>query len=190
MTLPASGAISLSQVAVELGRASTATTSLTETAVRDLAGVPSGAISLTDLYGKSAAGPVSQFGGLMSASRVPSSTAATASVTFDTDGSVTGSLGGTITSNGASGDLWYSPETASIGSSYWIRATTSSGQAPSTGTMNTWLQLSTGRVWSYTSGGGSLGTRTGTVLFEISSASGGSPVVCSGSYTFDVYNEQ
>lgn len=55
MALPASGQISLSQVAVELGRASNATTSLGESAVRSLAGVPSGAISLDNLHGKSAA---------------------------------------------------------------------------------------------------------------------------------------
>jgi hypothetical protein len=53
MTLPSSGAISLANVSVELGRSSTATTSLGETAVRTLAGVASGAISLSNLYGKS-----------------------------------------------------------------------------------------------------------------------------------------
>lgn len=52
MTLPASGAISLSQVDVELGRASTATISLGETAVRTLFGVASGAISMSNGYGK------------------------------------------------------------------------------------------------------------------------------------------
>ena len=54
MTLPASGTISMSQVSVELGRSSTATTSLGETAVRTLAGVSSGAIAMSNLYGKSA----------------------------------------------------------------------------------------------------------------------------------------
>ena len=53
MALPSSGSISLSQVAVELGRSSTATTSLDESAVRTLAGVPSGTISLSNFYGKS-----------------------------------------------------------------------------------------------------------------------------------------
>jgi hypothetical protein len=52
MALPSSGQISISQVSVELGRASTATTSLGETAVRTLAGVPSGAISMSNLWGK------------------------------------------------------------------------------------------------------------------------------------------
>lgn len=53
MALPSSGTISISQISVELGRASTATTSLGETASRTLAGVASGAISMSDFYGKS-----------------------------------------------------------------------------------------------------------------------------------------
>lgn len=54
MTLQSSGAISLSNVSVELGRGASATTSLGEAAVRGLAGVASGPISLSNLYGKSA----------------------------------------------------------------------------------------------------------------------------------------
>lgn len=53
MTLQSSGAISLANINTELGRSSTATISLGETAVRNLAGVASGAISLSNLYGKS-----------------------------------------------------------------------------------------------------------------------------------------
>lgn len=43
----------MSQVNTELGRSATATISLNESAVRSLAGVPSGAISMNDLRGKS-----------------------------------------------------------------------------------------------------------------------------------------
>lgn len=53
MTLPASGPISMSQVNTELGRASTALLSMNDSAVRNLAGVPSGAIGFNSLQGKS-----------------------------------------------------------------------------------------------------------------------------------------
>lgn len=54
MTLPV-GTISMSQVNTELGYASTATISLGDAAVRSLAGVPTGAIGMNDLQGKSSA---------------------------------------------------------------------------------------------------------------------------------------
>jgi len=52
MTLPASGSISMSQVSVELGRGPGASTSLGESTVRSLAGKASGAVSMSDLRGK------------------------------------------------------------------------------------------------------------------------------------------
>ena len=55
MALPSTGSISLSQVAVELSRPATAQTALGEAAVRNLGGLPSGAIGLINLRGKSAA---------------------------------------------------------------------------------------------------------------------------------------
>ena len=56
MTLPSAyNTITMAQVNTELGRASNAAISLTETAVRTLAGVPSGIITMHDLPGKSAA---------------------------------------------------------------------------------------------------------------------------------------
>lgn len=53
MTLPSSGAISLSNVDTELGLSSTAQISMNCTNVRTLFGVPSGAISMSNGYGKS-----------------------------------------------------------------------------------------------------------------------------------------
>jgi len=53
MTLPASGPISLSQVNTELQLSSTATISLNDASVRTLFAVPSGAISMSNGYGKS-----------------------------------------------------------------------------------------------------------------------------------------
>ena len=53
MALPSSGAISLNQVNVELGNAGTASIDMNSAAVRGLFGVASGAISMSDGYGKS-----------------------------------------------------------------------------------------------------------------------------------------
>lgn len=53
MALPSSGAISLSQVNTELGKASGAAISLNDAAVRSLFGKVSGAISMSDGHGKS-----------------------------------------------------------------------------------------------------------------------------------------
>lgn len=53
MTLPSSGAISLNDVNVELGNSGTAQISMNDAAVRGLFGVASGAISMSDGYGKS-----------------------------------------------------------------------------------------------------------------------------------------
>jgi hypothetical protein len=53
MTLPTSGAISLSQVNTELGLAANTAINLNQANVRALAGVASGAISMSNLYGKS-----------------------------------------------------------------------------------------------------------------------------------------
>lgn len=52
MTLPSTGSISLNQVNTELSRTATQNISLGESAVRSLAGVTSGAISMSNLRGK------------------------------------------------------------------------------------------------------------------------------------------
>jgi hypothetical protein len=52
MTLQASGAISISNINVELGLSATATNSLNAAAFRTLAGIASGGISMSNFYGK------------------------------------------------------------------------------------------------------------------------------------------
>jgi len=52
MTLPVSGAISFNNINVELGVSGTTTASLGQTSYRTLAGVASGAISMSNFYGK------------------------------------------------------------------------------------------------------------------------------------------
>lgn len=81
MTLPASGTIQVSEVSVEIGRAATATTSLGETAVRNLAGVASGAISMSNLHGKAAMSATGVNSNVSRNSNVTTTGTATPSVT-------------------------------------------------------------------------------------------------------------
>lgn len=62
MALPASGAISLNAINVELQKTATAQISLNDSNVRSLLAKPSGQISLSDAYGKSNAPPTTYSG--------------------------------------------------------------------------------------------------------------------------------
>jgi hypothetical protein len=79
----------MSQVNTELGYSSTATIGLNDTAVRSLAGVPSGTISMSDLWGKSS-GPTPQFnnGGEIGGT-VNNLTSYGVYIVFNTDGTIT-----------------------------------------------------------------------------------------------------
>jgi len=79
-----------------------------------------------------------------------------ASVTFGTNGSLSGIGTGTVV-----GDQWYSELTTGIGNSCWIRMTKNSGADPTSGALNTWLALSSARTWSWS------GVKTANVKLEI-----------------------
>lgn len=134
-----------------------------------------------------AARPVSQFGGVLSRSDLVG--ACTASVTFNSDGSL--SIGGTdnIVVDQISGDLWYSPITAGIGSTpYYILATLQSGATPTAGQIGGSPQsLASPRTWSNTRT--PPGTQSSTLDISISSDSAGVNVVCSGVITIIAVNE-
>jgi hypothetical protein len=111
MPLNPSGQISLAgsivgqSIALELGRTATTTTSLGESAVRTLCGVPSGAISLSDAWGKS---------NRAAASFTYTTNTANASLNVSTlSGYVTGATDVTITIN--SGIYLYATTTANFG---------------------------------------------------------------------------
>jgi hypothetical protein len=83
---------------------------------------------------------------------------------------------------------WYAPITYGVGSSYWVRFTkTAETNSPSISgsSLDTWLALSSFRELIVTRS--SAGSCDATFTFEISTSSGGSPIVSSG--TFYLYAE-
>lgn len=67
-------------------------------------------------------------------------------------------------------------------SGFWIRATLVSGTNPTSGTMNTWLQLSTTREWQMQNPI-SVGANSGVIKIEIAADSGGAQVLSSANIT-------
>lgn len=144
---------------------------------------------MLQLLASGGAGPT-DFGGTISSYRFGAS-ASSCTATLNTEGSIDGSWSGDSGSDTISSDNWYYPNLAGVGASYWVRATLSAGSTPSSGSgTGTWLQLNATRSWTYNSGtGGAVSSRSGTLLLEVSTSSGGTPVVCSGSISFDAERE-
>ena len=135
----------MGQVNTELGRSATATISLGETAVRALAGVASGAISMNDLRGKSA---VTIF-------------LSNLSIVNFTGGGSNASAGYQLTSGGIENEIvgastsqtatWCSPTGEAV--NYEVYATVT-GSPLTVGTINAWVPLSTTRTWRLDAGVG------------------------------------
>jgi hypothetical protein len=161
---------------IELGRAAGATSNLNETALRTLAGVSSGAISLANFYDKSnitfsLASLIDIVG-----TANPGDTAF-AEHRFETNGTMTYGTNSTFSTSMGN---WASPTTTGIGSSYWIRFTQTSSGGVSTETGSSrgvWHQLSSQRIFGLSKVNNGFAFRIYTV--EISSDSGGSTIVAS-----------
>lgn len=101
----------------------------------------------------------------------------TASIRFNTDGSIT------YTTSGGAGTgpaAWFNPPAGTPGNGYWIRCVVGSGaltvnQAP------TFTQLSANRTFSITVAGVAAASATGT--FQISSDAGGVTIVSNGTFS-------
>ena len=174
MTLPASGPISMSQVAAELGISATGL-SLNDSRVRALAGKPSGAISFADLLGKSAAGVVNPLPITVIYDEELSPTNASAQVGLSADGTIS------VVGNGSSaGPNWYAPTTAGIGSSYWAKLVVNSGAGPTSGSGLGIVSLAGGANWIW--GRSSLGSTTANVTLGVYSDAGATVLVASKTF--------
>ena len=136
MAIPASGTVSLSDIQTEFGGSNPISISEYYSAA---GGVPaSGEISVSDFYGTSAgAVSMSDYNIVVTDNAI-----ATATITYYSNGDVTHS-------NAASGQLWFDPTSTGVGDNYEIYVSVTSGVTP-TGTLNTWLALSSNRTWSVT----------------------------------------
>lgn len=154
-TMPASGPIDMSTLDQVLGRAANATVSLGETATRNLAGVASGPISLSNLYGKSAGSLNNPAGGATNVG----TTAGIRSVTMSVNSDGTTSFGGN----------WWIPTTAGIGSSWYVKFVYNNdvNSAVSAGTVNSWLPLTSSQsITVHNTGAGLEGDGTLEIYFS------------------------
>lgn len=209
MTLPASGAISFSQIATEYGgitphaineyyRGGVNVPSYTGDAGGNNgnAAIPtSGQISMDQFYNGFKAATISIPTGTFHSTRlhtaIPTTQSSSVTIGFGLTGLLTVSLGGQA---GPSGNInlntanaWGRPTAVSPGYSalYWVRATLLSGSAVFSGTMNTWLQMNTLRSWVPVSRRevDGVGNFTNTVRFQISTNSAGTAIVATGDIT-------
>lgn len=101
---------------------------------------------------------------------------ASCSFTFGTDGA------GTFTGNlSPASTPWFTPLTAGIGSSYWVKVTLNTGTAPGGDVTGSWLALSSARSWSLTRAIN--GTVSNNLTVQIASDAAGANVVATATFT-------
>lgn len=134
MTLPASGALSISQISTELTRTSSATTSLGEYSSRCLIGrSPSSNSSMSHFYQASI--DLTNYGFVLDDVVVPGGPAY-AGVSFLTDGTIIGAGNGTTVPSHWFGDGLYEATSSGIGNNYWIKFIWWGPSAPDAGVSN------------------------------------------------------
>lgn len=175
MTLPVSGTISMSQVSVELGYGATTTRGLGDALVRNLAGVPSGAIAFTNLHGKTNYALTNPTPGGTATHEAITPNAASASVYAHPDGVFVATGTGFV----QFGNLW---QTGIASSKYW-RWTYVSGTSPNLTNMTagTWYPVNASYYVGHTRS--TLGTTTGVVALQLANDSGGSGATTAGNWT-------
>jgi hypothetical protein len=176
------GSTSTRSINLELGRAAGATSSLGETALRTLAGVSSGAISISNFYGKSSV--TISLASITSNQPFESSALAPGEPSVvNLDFNSNGTWQAILEQLGYINGNWATPTTTGIGSSYWIRFTRTffSGGFGNSATASTgWLQLNIGEgLQVYNSGTDSQVYADYTI--EISTNSSGTNVIATAS---------
>ena len=123
MTLPASGAISLRDVNVELGLPIGNPISLNDTAVRTLFGKPSGSISLADGYGKSNSQLAFNTTGGIYVTNYGDGEGGYSSVNIYADGTIVyqAYTSGAAAPTPSAPTAWYSPVTGGIGATHSVQ---------------------------------------------------------------------
>ena len=134
---------------------------------------------------------VGMFRGLTKTSAVSATPNRSWSVSYTTLGSTAASatfgvnsLGGVFETGAASSDgflitsnTWYTPTTAGIGNSFWIRATQTNLAGTALGAaIGTWISMANNVSWGV-SRGAQIGTSTRNLTLEISSNSAGTAIV-------------
>lgn len=156
MALQASGTIKLSEVQTEFGGSNPI--SISEYYGSDT--VPaSGVISLSDFYG-TASGPTIEIGDGTISDVVVSPAGAVATLTIKNDGTIsTSGNGGSYTDT-----AWADPTGVGTGDDYEIQVTaTGSGGTSFTGTLGSWVALTTDKSWTLSQTGTGNGSRDLTV---------------------------